>query len=187
MDKCQNVKELPGICDGLPVFCRGCTESVNRCTQLMKESRDEAKAEVRRLRLDIENIVTRWKAEKDAMVLQNGELKKALREAVGLIEGRPNPYGGNIETWKALLVAEKPIREGDGHICIAAEEVPCSLCGRVTEKQKPESALGPEMTPMERILMEAVNEFCSCGGAGPENGCVACKIWHRHVAKSRKV
>lgn len=27
-------------------------------------------------------------------------------------------------------------REGDGHICIAAEDVPCSLCGRFAEKRK---------------------------------------------------
>jgi chromosome segregation ATPase len=58
---------------------------------------------------------------------------------------------------------------------------------QMTEKRNDQSALGQEMTPMERILMEAVNEFCSCGGAGPENGCVVCKIWHKHVAQSRKV
>jgi hypothetical protein len=92
MDKCPNVKEVPGICDGLPVFCRGCTESVNRCTQLMSESRDEARDEVRSLKL------------------QNSELKKALREAVGLIEGRPNPYCGTVETWKALFT-DKPEKD----------------------------------------------------------------------------
>jgi len=58
--------------------------------------------------------------------------------------------------------------------------------GKPVTKQTPESVLGREMTPMERILVEAVNEFCSCGGAGPENGCIVCKIWHRHVAASRK-
>lgn len=54
------------------------------------------------------------------------------------------------------------------------------------ETQNPKSALGREMTSMERILLEAVNEFCSCGGAGPVNGCPACKIWHRHVERARK-
>lgn len=60
-DKCPNVKEVPGICDGLPVFCRGCTESVNRCTQLMSESRDEARKELK------------------AALLQNDELKRDLQ------------------------------------------------------------------------------------------------------------
>lgn len=52
-DKCPNVKEVPGICDGLPVFCRGCTESVNRHTQIMSESRDEARKELKAALLQI--------------------------------------------------------------------------------------------------------------------------------------
>ncbi len=42
---------------------------------------------------------------------------------------------GEVKRNAVIKKQGKPIREGDGHICIAAEEVPCSLCGRVTEKQ----------------------------------------------------
>ena len=29
-----------------------------------------------------------------------------------------------------------------------------------------------------RGFVETINEFCSCGGGGPDNGCTACKIFH---------
>lgn len=28
-------------------------------------------------------------------------------------------------------------------------------------------------------LHEAVNASCTCGGAGPGEGCPACEVWHR--------
>lgn len=82
-----------------------------------------------------------------------------------------------------LDAMKNPKREECPHLTFEES----GICHECTKKRNHESALGPEMTPMERILMEAVNEFCSCGGAGPEDGCTVCKIWHRYVARSRKV
>lgn len=32
----------------------------------------------------------------------------------------------------------------------------------------------------EAQVMRAVNESCSCGGKGPDDGCCqACEVWHR--------
>ena len=32
----------------------------------------------------------------------------------------------------------------------------------------------------ERQVVNAVNESCSCGGKGPDDGCCqACEVWHR--------
>lgn len=32
----------------------------------------------------------------------------------------------------------------------------------------------------EAEITQAVNEACSCGGKGPEDGCCqACEVWHR--------
>ena len=28
-------------------------------------------------------------------------------------------------------------------------------------------------------LRDAVNAACTCGGGGPDDGCPACKVWHR--------
>lgn len=52
--------------------------------------------------------IDNWmKAEADAR-LQVDELRKALRAAIGMIEGRPNPYS-DVSTWKKLLEpVEKP-------------------------------------------------------------------------------
>ena len=35
------------------------------------------------------------------------------------------------------------------------------------------------------ILNEAVNAECSCGGAGPTDGCMACRVWHRAKSAMR--
>ena len=34
-----------------------------------------------------------------------------------------------------------------------------------------------------RIVTEATNEHCSCGGDGPETGCVACRVYHAIKAR----
>ena len=37
------------------------------------------------------------------------------------------------------------------------------------------------MARMERILNAATNEHCSCGGDGPGDGCLACKVYHDFI------
>lgn len=101
---CPNTKELPGICDGVPMFCRGCCESANRLSQLMSESRDEARAEVKALKLQVEELqklstslrqdvsiklgenmaLEEDLKEKDRL---NGEYRKALVQIVGTMQG----------------------------------------------------------------------------------------------------
>lgn len=33
-------------------------------------------------------------------------------------------------------------------------------------------------------LRDAVNSACTCGGAGPGEGCPACEVWHELVTKN---
>lgn len=92
----------------------------------------------------------------EVLKLQNDDMKRVLEHIVEC----KSPTTDCMKGWAQAaldragtfgLVAEKPIREGDGHICIAAEEVPCSLCGRVTEKQV-------EEPPQRRELGDDVSD-----------------------------
>ena len=35
-------------------------------------------------------------------------------------------------------------------------------------------------------LRDAVNAECACGGDGPENGCLACQVWHRVIEATKR-
>jgi len=38
--------------------------------------------------------------------------------------------------------------------------------------------MGPTATTLLVAIRTAVNEACTCGGAGPGEGCPACEVWH---------
>ena len=35
-----------------------------------------------------------------------------------------------------------------------------------------------DLRGLHRLINAAVNEHCTCGGGGPDDGCAACKIFH---------
>lgn len=155
-------------------------------------------AEVLREALAQSNIslaaALKTKDERDRLLLQTGEWEKLVRGMADRLYaiGKDARAKGDENGEEYMVIATElhrrcQIIKGEEPLPAAGERLTSGEHLTSLKKQSHESALGTEMTPMERILMEAVNEFCSCGGAGPENGCIVCKIWHRYVARSRKV
>lgn len=134
------------------------------------------------------------KEERDRLLLQNGEWEKLARGIADRLYaiGKAERAKGDEDGEEYMAIATElhrrcQIVKGEEPLPAVGERLTSGEHLASLKKTAHESALGPEMTTMERILMEAVNEFCSCGGAGPENGCAVCRIWHRHVARARKV
>jgi hypothetical protein len=60
----------------------------------------------------------------DFINLQNSELREHIERIGGEVPER-------------LMPADMRYHEGDGHVCIASEGIPCSLCGRVAKRSDP--------------------------------------------------
>lgn len=50
----------------------------------------------------------------------------------------------------------------------------CAEC----EKPKQWERLNNEITQLRARINSVTNDFCTCGGAGPNEGCIACDIYH---------
>ena len=95
---------VPGICEGPPMYCRGCVESAKR-------------------------IAETWRAERDAALLQVRDLRKAMAVIVGeAANGREM-----VEVAEAALAGtEKPVGEKLYHKMIAPGVVgSLAVCGDV--------------------------------------------------------
>jgi hypothetical protein len=111
-----------------------------------RDERDAALLQVRVLRDAVEFVASK----RDLTFAECSDAEEIVmrcREALEIVAQKPKcaecagPQGtikcaGVHGCYCGCHTDRRQYREGDGHICITAEDVPCSLCGRVAEKRK---------------------------------------------------
>ena len=104
----------------------------------------------------------------------------ALRCAVYRWRGTARRMAHDARSWRGQAETDAETIEEYLRIIGAAGKVCRDQHNRIEALDSEHSKLFTELATAKHAFNAAVNARCTCGGAGPGEGCAACEVWHEY-------